>query len=339
VTNAGFCNIGTINLSQLSILSARTRDNGFRCGLQLTPMSPRLVFMGSPDFALPSLEALIAAFDVVGVVTQPDRQAGRGRKPVVPSVKAAAEAHHIPVYQPVRIRAPEAVAQLRAWAPDLIVVAAFGQILSQEVLDLPEHGSLNVHASLLPRWRGASPIQQAILNGDTQTGLTIMKMDAGLDTGPILAQSVTAIAPGETGETLSDRLAAMGARLLVETVPGYLSGRIAPAAQPEGGVTYAPLLKKNDGLLTFDQTADELVRRVRAFDPWPGTFLPFDGGRLKVRRAEAISAAARPGKQMVFEGFPAVGTTGGTFVLREVQPEGKKPMSGDAFLLGARNWS
>jgi methionyl-tRNA formyltransferase len=131
----------------------------------------------------------------------------------------------------------------------------------------------------------------------------------------------------------------MGARLLVETVPGYLSGRIAPAAQPEGGVTYAPLLKKNDGLLTFDQTADELVRRVRAFDPWPGTFLPFDGGRLKVRRAEAISAAARPGKQMVFEGFPAVGTTGGTFVLREVQPEGKKPMSGDAFLLGARNWS
>lgn len=295
--------------------------------------------MGSPDFALPSLEALIAAYDVVGVVTQPDRHAGRGRKPVAPVVKAAAEAHQIPVYQPVRIRAAEAVAQVRAWEPELIVVAAFGQILSQEVLDIPDHGSLNVHASLLPRWRGASPIQQAIAHGDAQTGITVMKMDAGLDTGPILAQSATAIAPGETGETLSTRLAAMGARLLVETVPGYLSGRIAPSAQPEDDVTYAPLLKKLDGLLNFDRTAVELARQVRAFYPWPGTFLPFDGSRLKVRRAEAIPAADRPGKRIVFEGFPAVGTAEGTLVLREVQPEGKKPMPGDAFLFGLRNWN
>lgn len=302
-------------------------------------MKPRVVFMGSPDFALPSLQAAAAELDVVGVVTQPDRQAGRGRKLAVSAVKAAAERLGLPVFQPVKLRAPEAVQQLREWQPDLIVVAAFGQILSQEVLDLPVHGSINVHASLLPRWRGASPVQQAILHGDRQTGVTIMRMDAGLDTGPVLAMAAVEIGADETGGSLSVRLAGLGARLLVETVPGYLSGRIAPAPQPETGDTYAPRLKKTDGLLAFDRPAAELERMVRAFHPWPGTFFVLHDVRVKVIAADARPGRAAPGRRAVVDGFPAVGTASGTLILREVQPDGKKSMPGDAFLLGARDWA
>ena len=301
-------------------------------------MKPTVVFMGSPAFALPALEAAIAAFDIVGVVTQPDRQAGRGRQVTFSAVKAASGVHGIPLYQPVRIRAEEAVEQLQAWKPDLIVVAAFGQILSREVLDVPVYGSINLHASLLPRWRGASPIQQAILHGDRQTGVTIMKMDAGLDTGPILSQVIAEIRPEDTGATLSDRLAALGARLLVETVPGYISGRISPFQQDDNVSTYAPLLKKADGLLGFGRPAVELERKIRAFDPWPGTYLEFEENNLKVHRAEAIPADHPPGLRTVVAGFPAVGTSSGTLILRQVQPVGKKSMPGDAFLLGARNW-
>jgi methionyl-tRNA formyltransferase len=301
-------------------------------------MRTRVVFMGSPDFALPAFEAAAAAFDVVGVVTQPDRKAGRGRQIAEPAVKTAAVSHGIPVAQPVKIRAAEAVEQLRAWAPDLIVVAAFGQILSQEVLDLPVHGSINVHASLLPRWRGASPIQQAILHGDARTGVTIMKMDAGLDTGPILAQAAMEIRPDDTGEMLSTRLSDLGARLLVETVPGYLNGRIAPHPQDEKSASYAPLLKKSEGLLDFSRPAAELARRVRAFDPWPGTFMEAAGANLKVLRAEAVPENYPRGARSVLDGFPAVGTASGTLVLREVQPVGKTPMPGDAYLMGARHW-
>jgi methionyl-tRNA formyltransferase len=302
-------------------------------------MKPRVVFMGSPAFAIPSLDAAVAEFEVVGVVTQPDRQSGRGRKLSVSAVKAAAEAHGLPVFQPARIRLPEAVEQLREWKADLFVVAAFGQILSQEVLDLPAHGCVNVHASLLPRWRGAAPIQQAILHGDRQTGVTIMKMDAGMDTGPILAQAAVAIAPEHTGGSLSERLADLGAHLLVETIPGYLSGRILPAQQPGTGETYAPRLKKNDGQLAFDRDAAALERSVRAFYPWPGAFFDLRGARIKVLRAEARPGAVVPGKRTVVDGFPAIGTASGTLVLLEVQPDGKKAMPGDAFLLGARDWA
>jgi methionyl-tRNA formyltransferase len=301
-------------------------------------MKPRIVFMGSPEFALPALAAACTAFDVAGVVTQPDRQAGRGRQMAVSAVKSEAERRGLPVFQPAKIRDPEAVERLRSWSPELIVVAAFGQILSQEVLDLPEHGSLNVHASLLPRWRGASPIQQAILHGDRQTGVTIMKMDAGLDTGPVLAQAATEIRPDDTGATLSDRLADLGARLLVETVPGYLSGRIRPAPQDDTAATKAPLLKKADGLLSPDRTAVELARKVRAFDPWPGAFLDLEEGNLKVHRAEAVPEENPPGARTIVDGYPAVGTVAGTLILRQVRPVGKKSMPGDAYLLGARNW-
>jgi methionyl-tRNA formyltransferase len=301
-------------------------------------MKARIVFMGSPEFALPSLRALAGEAEVVGVITQPDRAAGRGRALRPPPVKVLAQELGLPVMQPEKLRSPEVLAQLRAWQPDLIVVAAFGQILKPEVLDLPRHGSLNVHASLLPRWRGAAPIQSAILHGDEETGVTIMKMDPGLDTGPILSQRALRIAADDTAGSVSEKLSRLGAKLLIETLPGYLIGEIKPKPQPEAGVTYASMLKKEEGRLDFSQTADELERRVRAFDPWPGTFMDHDGATLKVLRVHVESGEARTGDRLIQRDQPAVGARGGLLVLDVVQPAGKKPMDGKAFLSGARNW-
>jgi methionyl-tRNA formyltransferase len=302
------------------------------------PNRHKIVFMGSPDFALPVLQALHENYSLVGVVTQPDRAAGRGRELKSPPVKTLAQELGIPVIQPEKLRQPEALEQLRAWSPDVIVVAAFGQILRQEVLELPPFGCLNVHASLLPRWRGAAPINAAILHGDEETGVTIMKMDAGLDTGPILSQRAVRIAPDETAGSLFGKLSALGADLLLDTLPGYLGGQIAPHPQPEEGVTYAPMLKKEEGQLGFAQPAEELARKVRAFNPWPGTYFEWDGNLLKVHRAGTGPGKGREGQRLVVNGLPAVGTSDGLLVLEEVQPAGKKPMSGRAFLAGAREW-
>ena len=194
-------------------------------------MKTRIVFMGSPEYALPALRLLDQTYQVAGVVTQPDRPAGRGRTLAPPPVKQLAEELGLPVMQPKRLREPESFAQLLAWQPDLIVVAAFGQILRQNVLDLPTLGCINIHASLLPRWRGASPIQAAIRHGDKQTGVTIMLMDRGVDTGPLLSQRVVDILPKDTAETLSQRLSISGAELLVETLPGFINGQIPPVEQ------------------------------------------------------------------------------------------------------------
>jgi len=301
---------------------------------------PRTVFMGSPDFAVPALERLAAAGTVVGVVTQPDRPAGRGRTLVPPPVKEAALRLGLPVIQPERLRQPEAMAQLRLWAPDLIVVAAFGQILKPEVLDLPRFGCLNIHGSLLPRGRGAAPIQAAILAGDLETGITIMKMDPGVDTGPMLAMRSLPIAPDDTAGTLFDKLAPLGANLLLEALPRYLTGELVPQPQPAEGATYAPMLKKEDGLLDFSRPAVELERRVRAFQPWPGAYFDWQGAPLKVLRA-SVSGEASPGAgtRLTVRGSPALGTGEGLLVLDAVQPAGKKPMPGRAFLVGARDWS
>src|SRR5512147_1011647 len=220
----------------------------------------RLVFMGSPDFALPTLQTLSEHYEVVGVVTQPDRASGRGRELKPPPVKLLAQELKIPVIQPEKLRQPEAMEQLRLWKPDLIVVAAFGQILKKDVLDLPRFGSINVHASLLPRWRGAAPINAAILHGDEETGVTIMKMDVGLDTGPILSQRSIRLTPDDTAGSVTESLSHLGADLLLETLPDYLSGKIQPLPQPEEGATYAPMLKKEEGRLDFTQPAEELER-------------------------------------------------------------------------------
>jgi methionyl-tRNA formyltransferase len=302
-------------------------------------MQPCVVFMGSPEFALPSLRALAGHYPIVGVITQPDRPAGRGKWMTPPPVKALAEELGLPVMQPERLKAPEAMQQLRQLAPDLIVVVAFGQILRTDVLNLPKFGCINVHASLLPRWRGAAPIQAAILAGDTWTGVTIMRMDAGVDTGPILSQKGIPIMPDDTAGFISQRLAGLGSELLIETLPGYLSGELQPQPQSETGTTYAPILKKEDGLLDFSRPAEELARRVRALNPWPGAFTPWQGQPLKVLRAHAADdATSEPGKHLVHERLPGIGTRQGILVLDEVHPAGKKPMPGSDFLRGTRNW-
>ena len=298
----------------------------------------RLVFMGSPDFALPALRALARHYEVVGVVTQPDRASGRGKQLKPPPVKTLALELGLPLMQPEKLRLPEAMEQLHLWNPELIVVTAFGQILRKEVLDLPRFGCINVHASLLPRWRGAAPINAAVLHGDQETGVTIMQMDAGLDTGPMLSQRSIPLAPDDTAGSLFEKLSVLGAELLIETLPGYLSGTLQPVPQPEEGMTYAPMLKKEEGHLDFTQDADALERRVRAFNPWPGAFMDFDGAPLKIHRARAEAGNALPGQRLVHQGQPAVGARGGILILEEVQPAGKKSMSGKSFLAGARTW-
>jgi methionyl-tRNA formyltransferase len=305
----------------------------------------RIVFMGTPDFAVATLRALAQTHTVVGVVTQPDRPAGRGRRLEPPPVKNFAVEAGLPVIQPQRLREPEAMAQLQAWAPELIVVAAFGQILRPAVLDLPPRGCLNVHASLLPRHRGAAPIAAAILDGDSETGITIMRMDQDLDTGPILAQRSMPIDPTDTSGALTQRLAPLGARLLLEVIPDYLVGRLPPVPQDDSRATYAPQLKKEDGKLDFTRPVSELERRVRAFAPWPGAYAdwpdPAGGGsrRLKVSRAGVLEhGVGSAGEVVATPQGPAVGADDGALLLLEVQPPGKRPMPAADFARGARGF-
>lgn len=301
-------------------------------------MIQRIVFMGSPDFAVPVLRALNGNYPIAGVVTQPDRQAGRGRLMQSSPVKLLALDLGLAVIQPEKLRQPEAMDQLARWAPDLIVVAAFGQILRPAVLDLPRYGCINVHASLLPRWRGAAPIQAALLAGDPETGVTIMQMDQGVDTGAILSQRALPIDELDTAGTLFNKLAPLGAELLMETLPDYFAGKLLPQPQDDSRATYAPMLKKEDGRLDFSLPAEELVRRVRAFHPWPGAFFEWQGGLLKIHQAHAETGQAPAGKPLVHRRQAAVGTGTGILVLDLIQPAGKKPMDGEAFLTGARQW-
>lgn len=301
-------------------------------------MTIRTVFMGSPDFSLSALRALASHYQVVGVVTQPDRASGRGRELKAPPVKLLAQELNIPVIQPQKLREPEAMQQLQSWNPELIVVAAFGQILRKEVLELPQYGCINIHASLLPRWRGAAPINAAVLAGDEETGVTIMKMDVGLDTGPMLSMRKIRITPDDTAGSLLQALSTLGADLLIETLPAYISGNLIPQPQPEEGATYAPMLKKEDGLLDFNHPAVDLERRVRAMNPWPGAWFQWHGAPLKIHKAHVEQGQAEAGKRLVEQNQPAVGTGSGLLILDEVQPPGKKSMSGKAFLSGARDW-
>ncbi|HNX45398.1 MAG TPA: methionyl-tRNA formyltransferase [Anaerolineaceae bacterium] len=302
-------------------------------------MLPRVIFMGSPDFATPTLEELARSCEVVLVVTQPDRPAGRGRQAQPCAVKSLADSLSLPTFQPTSLRKLHVVAGLAAYQPDLIVVAAFGQILPQAVLDIPAKGCLNVHASLLPRWRGAAPIQAAILAGDDRTGVTIMQMEAGLDTGPILLQREVPLRPGTTASELSQQLAFLGAKALMEVLPSYLGGMLAPMAQNDSHSTYAPRLNKEDGLLDFSEPAQVLVRKVNAYHPWPGTFFLHNGRKLKVIEAHVHDTfSSERGERYVVNGLPAMGTSEGLLVLDRVQMEGKKILPGKDFLRGQADW-
>ncbi len=301
----------------------------------------RVVFMGTPEFAVPTLERLIEQFDVVGVVTRPDKPRGRSRAPLPSPVKEVALAHNIPLFQPRTLRRPENQEPIRAWKPDVIIVAAFGLILPREVLDIPPHGCVNVHASLLPRWRGAAPVPAAIIAGDEVTGVTIMLMDEGVDTGPILAQRPEPIRPDDTTASLTARLAVLGAEVLVETLPRWVNGEITPQPQDDAQATYAPMIRKEDGFVDWNEPADLLERRVRAYYPWPTVMTRWRGKLLKILRSHAhvdVEEGAPPGTVIGWGEGAAVVTGRGVLELLEVQLEGKKALDIAAFLRGARNF-
>ncbi len=299
-----------------------------------------VVFMGSPQFAVPILSTLHHNCDLQAVVTQPDKPAGRGKNMVACAVKQYALDNHIPVLEPVKLRKePECIETLRHYQPDVIIVAAYGQILPPAVLEIPQFGCINVHASLLPRWRGASPIQAAILHGDLESGVTIMKMDAGMDTGPILRKTAVPLEAAETEESLSGKLSILGKELLLEVLPEYLDGKMQGEAQDDEEATYAPLIKKVDGLLDLNQPVEFLERKIRALNPWPGTFLQWNDIALKVIETEVIQKATTiPSVRGVYQKYPVVDCVGGSLVLKKVQMPGKNVISGKDFLNGARNW-
>lgn len=298
----------------------------------------KIVFMGTPDFAVPSLKILVKSHDVVGVVTQPDREAGRGRERRPSPVKLVAEQLGIPIYQPKTLRSSESAAPLFAWEPDLIVVAAFGQILKPHVLELPRHGSLNVHASLLPRWRGASPIQHAILSGDSKTGISLMKMDEGLDTGPVYVQQALKIEVNDTAQTLHDRLAKLGAELLEQNLEDILTGTLKPCTQDDSSATYAPMIKKQDGQIDWTKSSEHIERQIRAMTPWPSAFTFWRGQLLKIWPVEIIKGEylpiGRPGKVVEYQGGATVLTESGGIRLHDVQTAGKRRTSISEFLRG-----
>jgi methionyl-tRNA formyltransferase len=314
---------------------------------------PRLVFMGSPEFAVPSLRALAGGgYQVVAVYSQPDRPAGRGRRLTPPPVKEAALALGIPVLQPERLRGREEMERLRALAPDLIVVAAYGQILRPAVVDLPAHGVLNVHASLLPRWRGASPIPAAILAGDAATGISIMRIDYGLDTGPVIAQRATPIEDEDTTATLTERLARIGADLLVDTLPGWLNGGSQPQPQDTALATQSRQLTKDDARVDWRLPALAIWREVRAYNPWPLATTALQGESVQILAARPVASAAviAPGELTTIqragvappagheqEAAFAVGTGAGLLLPLRLRRAGRNAVTAAEFARGLRS--
>jgi len=296
--------------------------------------------MGTPEFAVPTLEALLRSEEqVVGVVTQPDRPKGRGGALAAPPVKLLCQRAGIPFLQPLKMKDPAFLDALRAWQPDLIVVAAFGRILPQIILDLPRHGCINLHGSLLPKYRGAGPIQWAIINGEKETGITTMLMDAGMDTGAILLQERVVIDPEDTAGTLSAKLADLGARLLIETIRRLKAGTLKPVPQDDGQATLAPLLKKDDGVIDWSLPATAIANRVRGLSPWPGAFTFLNDDRLLLWRAAAREeerrASVEPGTLVeVLKDALVIATGKGTLVVTEVQPATSRRMTVRQYLAG-----
>lgn len=304
-------------------------------------MNARIIFMGTPDFAVPALTKLHQAYQVIAVVTQPDRPRGRGQKLVTSPVKQEAEEAGLTILQPHNLKAPQVVAQLHDLKPDVIVVAAFGQILRANVLNLPPMNCLNIHASLLPRWRGAAPVAAAIRAGDAETGITLMKMDEGLDTGPIIRAHTIPIRPDHTRESLTNELAHLGASLLINTLPAWLAGEITPQPQDDALATLAPRLKKEEGQINWQQSAVEIDCHVRAFYPWPGTFTYWKEKMIKILSVLPVNEGAQnltPGQVFELDKKIVVATGQGAVVLKEIQPAGKRAMLATDFVRGAPNF-
>lgn len=302
----------------------------------IDPATIRTVFMGTPEFAVPTLEVLLqAGLHLVGVYTQPDRPKGRGQTLAAPPVKELALRHGIPVFQPQKLRAPEVVEELRALAPDLIVVVAFGQILPKSVLEIPRYGCINVHASLLPKYRGAAPINQAIIDGETETGITTMLMDVGLDTGPMLLKRALSIGPDETAGELHDRLCLLGGETMAATLQLLLRGELQPQVQEESQTCYAAMLKKEDGRINWSQSAQQIHNRIRGLAPWPGTYTLLNGEPLKLFLTRVEAGEGEPGTILP----PAtdavrIACGSGVLAVRELQLPGKKRLAAADFLRG-----
>lgn len=298
----------------------------------------RIVFMGTPEFAVPSLEALLKSDDqVVGLVTQPDRPKGRGQQLTPSPVKLIAQHERIPILQPVKMKALEFLESLAAWKPDLIAVTAFGRILHPGILSLPPMGCVNVHGSLLPKYRGAAPIQWAVINGETETGITTMLMDEGMDTGPMLLQERLTIMPDDTAGTLAPRLAELGGRLLVETIAQLRAGTLTPKTQDHGQATLAPLLKKEDGLIDWTMKATQLANRVRGLSPWPGAYTFLGEQRWNIWKAVSANEATadKPGTIVAVDKQSILVATGeGMLEVREIQTANSKRMPVSQFLAG-----
>ena len=300
----------------------------------------KIVYMGTPDFAVPPLAALVEnGYEVTAVITQPDKPKGRGKTLMPTPVKEEALKHEIPVYQPAKVRDPEFLETLQKLEPDMIIVAAFGQIIPKVILDMPQYGCINIHASLLPKYRGAAPIQQAVIDGEKESGVTIMKMGTGLDTGDMISQAVVELREDETGGSLFDRLAETGAELLIRTIPSIENGTAVYTKQPEESPTpYAAMITKQMGLLDFSKSAVVLERLVRGMNPWPSAYTFLNNKTLKVWKCSIESGSC--GKDVpgtitdVDKKGIHVACGEGTLILEEVQLEGKKRMETDAFLRG-----
>jgi len=298
--------------------------------------APRMIFMGTPDFACPTLQILIdRGENLVAVITQPDRPKGRGQKLMPPPVKELALKHGIPVYQPLKVRDPAFVEVVRDLQPDVIVVVAFGQILPKALLDIPPQGCINVHSSLLPRYRGAAPLNWCIINGETETGVTTMLMDPGLDTGPMLLKRSTVIDENEGIVSLHDRMSAMGAELLAETLDSYRAGLIEPQAQDDSQTCYAPMLKKEDGQIDWQRDARAIHNQVRGMAVWPGAYTWLDGQALKLYRTRVGSGSGTPGTVLrASKGVFEVACQSGSLLIEELQLAGKKRLDCASFLAG-----
>jgi methionyl-tRNA formyltransferase len=296
----------------------------------------RIIFMGTPEFACPTLQKLLdRGENVVAVVTQPDRPKGRGQKLLPPPVKVLADQHGIPVLQPLKIRTPESVEAIRALHPELIVVVAFGQILPKSLLDIPGHGCINVHASLLPRYRGAAPLNWCIINGETKTGVTTMMMDVGLDTGDMLLKRETPIDPEEDTSSLHDRLAIIGAETLAETLDRLASDTLLREKQDDALTCYAPLLKKEDGIIDWNKGPQAIKNLVRGMTPWPGAYTWLDGKMVKIYRVTVASGTGLAGAVLASgNNGVEVACGNGSILINELQLEGKKRLPAREFLAG-----
>lgn len=302
----------------------------------INPQTIRTVFMGTPDFALPTLQGLIdSGVELVGVYTQPDRPKGRGKKLAAPPVKELALQHDIPVFQPQRLRHDEAVEQLRQLAPDLIVVVAYGQILPQAVLDIPKYGCINVHASLLPRHRGAAPINKAIVDGDPTTGVTTMLMEIGLDTGDMLVKKSLTIGPDETAGELHDRLAPLGREAMEETLVRLCAGTLVAEKQDDSLSTYASMMKKEDGCIDWQSSAQQIHNLVRGLNPWPGAYTQLDGQTLKLAQTTCVDGNGPAGQVLAADADGVVVACGeGALCIGALQLPGKKMLAAADFLRG-----